>query len=318
MPGFVTHYLFGVDAYASMDNTKLKQNLRHNRGAYALGLQGPDLFFYYLPSYFFHTQNLGDLAHRKSTGAFFSYLLESRTLFAKKPHMTAIADAYILGFIGHYTLDSIAHPYVYAFTNFDPENPPKNSHYFGQHAYFETELDNELLYRKKHINPSKFHQNATIHLTPLQRSVISKMLTYAYRNTYPSENVYRFQVSGATKWMKLGTGILRDPSGQKKVLARLIEKVLFNRPFISAMFPSDNYHFVEDPMNLAHKKWVNPWTNEESTKTFRDLYKQASDLFNMRIVNYSKMINNGFTIEERRAFTTEYGNKSFLSGLKSL
>ena len=70
--------------------------------------------------------------------------------------------------MGHYTLDCTIHPYVYAFTGYNAQTPPSNTEYFGQHAYFETELDSELLYEKKHLYPSQFHQNATIRLTTLQ------------------------------------------------------------------------------------------------------------------------------------------------------
>ena len=49
MPGFTTHYLFGVDAYKKINNPKLKQKIGDNHCAFALGLQGPDVFFYYLP-----------------------------------------------------------------------------------------------------------------------------------------------------------------------------------------------------------------------------------------------------------------------------
>lgn len=42
------------------------------------------------------------------------------------------------------------------------------------------------------------------------------MLCYAYRNTYPEISVSEFSLSGAPFWMKLGTHLLNDPSGQKK------------------------------------------------------------------------------------------------------
>ena len=51
MPGFTTHYLFGVNAYKDLKNTPLKKNICGNHAAYSLGLQGPDLFFYYLTPY---------------------------------------------------------------------------------------------------------------------------------------------------------------------------------------------------------------------------------------------------------------------------
>ena len=71
MPGFVTHYLFGVNVFQGLPNGSIKNNLRKNHAAFALGLQGPDVFFYYLPSYLLHQKNLGALAHDHATDRFF-------------------------------------------------------------------------------------------------------------------------------------------------------------------------------------------------------------------------------------------------------
>lgn len=84
MPGFTTHYLFGIDACRRLTSTSMHNMIRRDHSAFALGLQGPDLFFYYLPSYLMHRKNIGDLAHRKDTGQFFANLLQSRKLFAGK------------------------------------------------------------------------------------------------------------------------------------------------------------------------------------------------------------------------------------------
>ena len=110
MPGFVTHYLFGLDAYRQIHSESIRQNLHKNHSAFALGLQGPDIFFFYLPSYLLHGQNMGDLAHREKTQLFYSNLLKSRMLFEGNRRKQAIADAYITGFLGHYTLDCIVPP----------------------------------------------------------------------------------------------------------------------------------------------------------------------------------------------------------------
>lgn len=72
MPGFVTHYLFGEEIYHQLKCNSQKKNLSYNRSAYAFGLQGPDLFFYYLPSYALHSHNLGALAHTTEPRAFFT------------------------------------------------------------------------------------------------------------------------------------------------------------------------------------------------------------------------------------------------------
>ena len=51
MPGFITHYLFGINTYHTLRNKTLRQDLQQQHAAYSLGLQGPDIFFYFLPSY---------------------------------------------------------------------------------------------------------------------------------------------------------------------------------------------------------------------------------------------------------------------------
>lgn len=315
MPGFTTHYLFGADAYKQFDIGHVRLNLSKNHRAFALGLQGPDIFFYYLPSYLMHKQNPGQLAHEKDTRAFFAYLLESRTLFYSNPHALDIADAYISGFLGHYVLDCTVHPYVYAFTNYNPASPKKHTEYFGQHAYFETELDKDLLWMRKQMYPSQFHQNKTIHLRSLQKKVIAKMLTYAYRHTYPELLINETIIKRACFWMRLGTRILNDPSGQKKVLARFMEKILLQRPFLSPMLPSDQYRFVADPMNFAHRKWIHPWTKEVSTDSFLKLYHKAMELYLKWLKDYYKIIRDGYTPEQQQRFAASYGNRSFLSGL---
>lgn len=315
MPGFTTHYLFGIDAYRRMGFSRARKNIEQNHAAFALGLQGPDVFFYYFPGYLFGWTNLGALAHDKNTGAFFSYLLESRTLFEHSPRALAIADAYICGYLGHYTLDCTVHPYVYAFTNYDPKNKKTNSEYFGQHAYFETELDKVLLWDKKQKKPSEFCQASTIHLKPLQKHVISKMLSYAYSHTYYNIVASPRIIRQAFWWMEFGVRAIHDPSGQKKVLTRFTERLTLHRAYLSPMLASDTYRFVEDPMNEAKRTWTHPWTGQKTTATFTDLYKKAGRLYDIRLQKYFSLVANGFSPLDRSTFCNQYfGNRSFLSG----
>ena len=315
MPGFTTHYLFGVDTYQRLSPGSFRDNLKKNHSAFALGLQGPDLFFYYLPSYLIHRQNIGALAHSNKTGAFFSHLLESRRFFSKNTKALGVADAYITGFMGHYTLDCIVHPYIYAFTGYTPKTPPSHTRYFGQHAYLETEIDTELLHRKKHLSPSQFRQSATIRLTPLQCRVITRMLTYSYKSTFPGIQAKDSLLKDAPLWMKLGTQALRDTSGRKKVLLRLIEKMLLGRAFLSPMVASDRIRFVDDPLNLCHRIWTHPWTGTDSSASFPELYQQAESVYLKRILQFSHLIQENCETVQWHVFLREYGNRSFLSGL---
>lgn len=314
MPGFTTHYLFGTDLYQHLTSERIRKNLKQNHAAFGLGLQGPDLFFYYLPVYLVSPENPGALAHSKNTGAFFSSLLESRMLFTGNKRDLNIADAYITGFIGHYTLDCALHPYVYAFTGYEPEHPLTNLEYFGRHSYFETEIDKELLKQKKNLSPSRFRQSATIRLTPVQRRVIRRMLAYAYRTAYPDYKAGKMLPGSAPEWMQLGTRFFHDPSGRKKVILRFFERLFIGRAFISPMIASDKYCFVKDPLNLCRRNWMHPWTKETVNTSFPELYQNALDQYCSRVKNYYRLHSSGFPESQVQAFLQEYGNLSFLSG----
>lgn len=314
MPGFTTHYLFGAELYQKLTSGQIRKNLKQNHAAFGLGLQGPDLFFYFLPIYLVRQENPGALAHNKNTGAFFKNLVESRRLFTADRRALNIADAYITGFIGHYTLDCTLHPYIYAFTGYDISHPQSNLEYFGRHSYLETEIDKVLLKQKKNLRPSHFHQNATIHLNPKQHRVIIRMLAYTYRKTYPDYMTNQRILSAAPAWMRLGTRFLRDPSGQKKTLLRFLERLFIGRAFISPMVASDKYCFVKDPLNTSHSKWIHPWTKEISDASFNELYQQAFVQYYKRIKDYYSLRHANFRGQKMQAFLREYGNRSFLSG----
>ena len=207
MPGYVTHYIFGREVYHNLKNNSLKKNLYYNRAAYGLGLQGPDIFFYYLPSYVLEGHNIGALAHVRETSAFFQGLIESRNQFSSRTDLN-IAEAYLIGFLGHYTLDTICHPYIYAMTHYKDK---KEKAYFSRHAYLETDIDTALLDLKLHRQPCNFHATDTIRLTvepmsaenPLKRIKDSDRLIITPHIAWAS-------LEARTRLMKIIEGQIRD------------------------------------------------------------------------------------------------------------
>ena len=67
MPGFVTHYLFGVKTYHTLEDEELKTVLKNNKRVFSLGLQGPDFFFFYMPLAVSISPNIGSTIHKKDT-----------------------------------------------------------------------------------------------------------------------------------------------------------------------------------------------------------------------------------------------------------
>lgn len=271
MPGFTTHYLFGVNTYKTLKNDNLRKNISEYHASFSLGLQGPDLFFYYLPSHILHEKNIGSLAHMEKTGEFLRHLLESVNLFPDKKE-AGIARAYVMGFIGHYLLDRQCHPYVYWRTHFEKRDVKYNS----RHMALEVDIDTELLDFYKGKLPSGFRQRSTILLTRLEVRTIATILYYVYSMTYPDLKLTYTGMRIAIRSMQTGIRLLHDPHGQKKVLTRKIESLTAGHAVISPMIPSDHISFFTDPLNILHREWHNPWKpNLCSTASFLDLMEHA-------------------------------------------
>ncbi len=301
MPGFTTHYLFGQGTYQKLGRIPLKEAVRIHHAAFSLGLQGPDLFFYFLPSYAVHKNNIGSIAHTEQTNTFLRHLLESRGLF---PHQREqkIAEAYLAGFLGHYALDTRCHPYVYWKTEFSG----KNNRYHGRHIAFETDIDKELLRLARNLPPSAFRQISTIRLSRLQMRTITKILHYAYRRTYPELGILPITIWASIRSHQLGTRFTHDPSGRKKAVIGALEKLIFGHALFSALIPSDS-PIHGDPLNLRHGEWKNPWdTGAVSHASFLELMEKAQEEY----LELLKGLN--------RVFSGNAGNEAGTDGLELL
>lgn len=315
MPGFTTHYLFGLNTYRQLEYNSLKKIIQTNHAAYSLGLQGPDLFFYFLPSYTIHANNIGSVAHTENTGTFLYYLLRSRQLFADR-RQQHIAEAYIAGFLGHYTLDTHCHPYVYWKTNFQE----KSNRYHGRHMCLEVDIDTELLQFYKHCRPSAFRQDRTIHLTRLQVRTIAAILHYVYRKTYPELKIIYPTMYISIRSIQLGTKWLWDPSGRKKWLLNRLEKLILGYPLLSTLIPSDTLTFYLDPLNILHRPWHNPWNLSKTSKaSFLDLMEKAQTSYLELLADFNQLIQKcpAHAKAPTKTFLKKLGSRSYHSGLDS-
>ncbi|MEG0806006.1 MAG: zinc dependent phospholipase C family protein [Lachnospiraceae bacterium] len=275
MPGFITHYLFGSTTYPQITHNTTRNLIAQSRGAYGLGLQGPDIFFYFLPSYLIHKKNLGSITHDYDTNLFFRNLIGSLTLFSN-PKYKKIAQAYILGFLGHYCLDLTCHPYVYARTNY---THPSQS-YSSRHMTLETDIDKELLSYYKNLLPSQFIKTDTIRLSQKELHVISLMLNYAFSHTYHHLFCSYQMIHSAISSMRLGLNLLKDTSGKKKVWVRNIEKYITGYAAISPMIPSNSLTYYTDCCNLRKRTWSNPWdTSIQRNSSMYELIETARTLY---------------------------------------
>ncbi len=317
MPGFTTHYLFGQQTYQTLDHLGLKKTIQKYHTVFSLGLQGPDIFFYDLLALLSPKKNPGSAAHTADTGKFLRLLLDGPRLFPSEAERQ-IAKAYIAGFIGHYLLDTVCHPYIYAMTHYNRH--PKG--YIGQHIRLETDIDTTLLWKRQHRRPSEFHQNESIALSREQQRVVSVLLYFAFSRTYPGLGITTHRIRQAIFAMQLGTRLLYDPSGRKKDRIRRLESIFPGYPILSSLIPCDNIIYSKDPCNLRHAPWKNPWDKKRtSTESFFDLFARAQDNYRQMLYEIDAFFAADYTPGEQKAAASRLflrlGNLCYHSGLSS-
>ncbi len=323
MPGFTTHYLFGVKAFNDLPNNHLKHTISKYRGLYQLGLQGPDIFFYNLPILRHRDfRNVGSYMHDYHVGLFFrNCAREIYEISSRQQKDQAIS--YLAGFICHYVADSICHPYVYGRIQYETEG--KAARFHGLHAELENDIDALLLRKFKKKKPSEFNQAATICLNGQEIQFVSRFLSRCINDTYyqiTEKNNFQVtegMVARSIYAIRFGGRILSDPAGHKQNTIRFFERILLRQPIASPKLVTDAApKGVRKTLNMDHEVWTNPWDKSRASRaSFVDLYRQT--LAKCSVVYYH--LNTIMTCElsDREAacdaFFGELGNYSYHSGL---
>lgn len=107
MPAFYAHNYFGTKVSEQLEG-EVKQIVFKYYKQFEIGLQGPDIFFFYKPYKKNKVSEYGNKLHSISARPFFLHALD----VVKKKGRDTKEYAYLLGFICHYILDSECHSYV--------------------------------------------------------------------------------------------------------------------------------------------------------------------------------------------------------------
>lgn len=312
MPGYDLHYLFGVHSYRKMSHdTIVKRAVKNNRGSYKLGLLGPDIFFYYATEVVAARKNIGSLMHTTKTDAFLKNMITYVDLH--KGRAREIGISYLSGFLSHYVVDCICHPYVYWMTDY----LHKEINYLEKHFRFESDMDITLLSMYKKTTPYEFMKNSTFYLNEAETAVVCDMLYFAIRSTYHDSRITRSGIQMAIYSLYKEQKLIRIASEKTNRAITKISKMFGNQRYLAPFIPSPKEVRYEDPLNLKHKKWYNPWdVTKSSTDSVPEMLGKADRRFSLMMFlldNYlSPDMNKVAAYKTLMAFI---GCKSYHSGL---
>ncbi len=273
MPAYSTHYIFAKEMMPKLHELA---DFELDENAVYIGTQGPDIFFFHrvLPQWRGKSRrNSGSAMHK----AKFGEMLDLMRDYCNSSEHPDIAKSYVYGMILHYSLDCIAHPYIYYLQNKICEKKPKE-HPFSAHNMVELGLDSLLLHERLGIeNPKAFETADTFNFNDAEKAEIARTL-HSVQSAVPEEPFTEADVAEALEDMKKTQKILVDTKDFKKFLFGILERIA--APFIKNlkvtvfMRPKDLEN-AKKYANINNGKWKSPFEDGERTESFYDLFEAA-------------------------------------------
>ncbi len=148
MPNFLAHSLVAKRVRAKEIQDEASFLLPETEDFFILGSFGPDALFFggLLPQNGLHLgyarKKLGNRIHKTDGKKYFKYLVDEVYSIDDVKHRKQ-REAFILGQLCHYFLDSTAHPFVRYQSGFGEDGRISGKYHF-EHGYFETRIDSAL------------------------------------------------------------------------------------------------------------------------------------------------------------------------------
>lgn len=213
MPAVAAHYYFGHEVLKLLPE-EIQSKINQNMSAFNLGLQGPDLFFFYKP---LRKNRVTEYAHHIHSSAA-DYIISNAAKSIKKSNdMRALA--YIIGYGCHFILDSSLHGEISKIAPDDKE-----------HKFLEAEIDRQIIKKYYNNEPNKFKR---YELVEINKSA-SEWLKTIYEEI--STQDIKISLKGFKFYMKL----LYCKYSAKKAIIEYLEKILHRKGEFSSMIVNAN------------------------------------------------------------------------------
>ena len=285
MPSQLLHTLFGEDVVAGIcqrvENRFADAAARiltipgAHRKAFALGCQGPDIFY--------HSRRrrpvgleYGTLLHRRGIGTFCSELLKNSlpAVFAAQAEGAYGAyGAYALGFMTHAILDRQAHPYI-VYKTWLPSNHGFPG-YAQAHTFFERIIDALMLKHLRGSEITSWDQEGLLAETcasppPGLKELLSRTLVFAFPERAGKDEKLEARIINTFH----DSAVFYRMSAPANVAQKRMDDSL-SKDHLVYVYPEELPANI-DFLNLEKRPWFYPAGEETAdTRSFPEIYAGA-------------------------------------------
>lgn len=309
MPDLVTHYYFGEQVLASLPE-HLNQAIQ--KDIFFHTTPGPDVWF---PMGFYGGKNKakckrGGYMHKNHTGAFL-------TALAREAQSQEDKDAlfsYLTGFLCHYALDTVAHPYILYSTG-EYNDSPDTISYRGNHTRLERAIDCWIIRSKYGLIPGRFSiTNRMLALKRLPDS-LREPLNRVYGEVYGWENAWE-DLNTATADHRFFYRVMRDPVHLVNFFTGLFDNGTSHLDYRLLSYRNrDLDPETIDFLNLRHRQWRHPY---DPARTSTASFPELMELARQKALQLIDIIYDYVYHKEEYDLPSLIGNESYSTGLDCL
>ncbi len=304
MPACIAHKLFADEV---ANRCRAKGISVYDERMLAIGSQGPDIFFFHRA---FPWQpgkmgfSIGQAMHNTSPAKLFEALRKNMKQETVAPDLV---KGYLQGFLCHYALDRVAHPFVlYWQGELQKEQPGYGCNPSQYHFRIESALDAMALERLTGRLTKRFSLTSLVQ-TDEERNAAFARLMAPVMEAYATHPVPLEKLSKAPGDMRQALFWLTNKHGVKYGVLRCGEAILRKGHIATSLMRPvriDSWDYA----NTAHREWHNPYDSTlTSTASFWELFDHAAD-------QAVELITGFFGGEELMNLTRDRGFSSGLMG----
>ena len=307
MPNIVAHCWYGDVAITKSNTDRLRKIINKYHGVFLFGCQGPDPFYFYhrLPwqsqKNIKEVRDYGNIIHRTHINDTFRMFMEYT-----KETQNEEDIAFVAGFMNHWALDHICHPYIFYETDSLTENIG------NAHQVFETMIDKGVL----DVNGLKRSDYVTYKLLAHPKDAFDRIYEI-YKivfKTLDNKDIEKEHVINSYETFYGMQKVFYDPNGGKYKWVGILENLVKAKGLATSMMIPNDYDYETDPMNFRHEEWVHPCDDTlKSTESFEELGARAAGIGILLMELYEKYLageNDGQSILDI------IGNKGFDTGME--
>lgn len=299
MPSVIAHMWYGDVACHSIADDKLRTAIRKYHGAYLLGCQGPDIFYYY------HRWPWSSHRRCKKVYGFgnalhYTHINEGIGLLLKeaRKNQDELLTAYTAGYVSHWCMDTVCHPYVY----YETDSLQHDTGY--AHQLFEAQIDRGIL-DVKNAGAEDFK----IYRLVRHPKELAGKVYGAFRHLF--EDMEFRDVADSFRNFVSMHRFIYDPNGKKYNMIAALENFFGLKGVATSVMTPQSYDSKEDALNLRKDQWFDPCDRQPSNASFEELAQKAVGMMNELFSLLAEYLDGKCEIDK---ILDMVGNRSFTTG----